>query len=181
MSKDKLKPLLPYAGLPVIIAAALVFLIKRADTFVLLWLLLISVFGYAAAVFDLKVKKIPNNLVLLMLAAWVLTMTPKLIVDTGVALVLLLDAIIGFAVGGGLFLLVYLVSRKGLGGGDVKFMAATGLYIGFSGTLTAMLCGTVLAALTGLILILAKKIGRKDPLPLAPFIYAGILLAVFYR
>jgi len=44
-----------------------------------------------------------------------------------------------------------------------------------------MLYGTILAALTGLILILLKKLGRKDAMPLAPFIYAGILITVFYR
>jgi len=107
-------------------------------------------------------------------------MTPKLVVDTEIAVELLLNALLGFAVGGGLFLIVYFISRKGLGGGDVKFMAAAGLYIGFSGTMTAMLCGTILAALTGLTLILAKKIGRKDQMPLAPFIYIGILIAVFF-
>ena len=179
ITKEKCKLLLPYAGLPVIIAAMMVFLIKRVDTFIFLWLILIAIFGYIVAVSDLTTKRIPNTIILVMFGAWVLTMAPKLIVDTENALSLLFDALLGFAVGGGLFLIVYLVSKKGLGGGDVKFMAATGLYTGFSGTLTAMLCGSVLAALTGLILILAKKIGRKDPMPLAPFIYAGILITIF--
>jgi len=143
--------------------------------------LLIIVFGYVAAVLDLTVRKIPNTLILTMLGAWALTMTPKLFVDTEAAISLLLGALLGFGVGGGLFLLVYVVSRKGLGGGDVKFMAAAGLYLGFSGTMTSMLVGTILAALTGLVLILIKKLGRKDQMPLAPFIYAGILVTVFYR
>jgi len=180
MTKDKLKTLLPYAGIPFIAAALLLVQVKQIDVFILLWFLLIIVFGYVAAVLDIKAKKIPNNLVLVMLSAWVLTMTPKLIVDTEIAIELLLNSLLGFAVGGGLFLIVYFISRKGLGGGDVKFMAAAGLYIGFSGTMTAMLCGTILAALTGLTLILAKKIGRKDQMPLAPFIYIGILIAVFF-
>jgi len=231
MTKDRIKSLLPYAGIPLITTALLLTQVKHADVFMLLWFILIIVFGYAAAVFDIKARKIPNKLVLVMLGAWVLTMTPKLIVDTEIAVELLLDALLGFTVGGGLFLIVYIISRKGLGGGDVKFMAASGLYIGFSGTMTAMLCGTILAALTCLILILAKKnvtvqglpkngdqpdaftqvltdissiprstraltqaeqhlaaapellqkIRRKDQMPLAPFIYIGILIAVFFR
>jgi len=182
MTKEKLKPLLPYAGIPPIAAALYVLnAVAGTDMFILLWLLLIVIFGYVAAVLDVKDKKIPNRLVLVMLGTWALTMTPKLIVDTEPAISFLLDALLGFAVGGGLFLLVYAVSRKGLGGGDVKFMAAAGLYLGFAGTMTAMLYGTILAALAGLVLILAKKIGRKDQIPLAPFIYAGILLTVFFR
>ena len=182
-SKEKsiIKSLLPYAGLPVILAALILIHGSNIDMFALLWLLLIIVFGYAAAVSDIKAKKIPNTLVLAMMGAWVLTMAPKLIVDTEDAIALLLGSLIGFAVGGGLFLLVYAVSRKGLGGGDVKFMAGAGLYLGLSGTMTSMLYGTILAALTGLILILLKKLGRKDAMPLAPFIYAGILITVFYR
>ncbi|MCL2162888.1 MAG: prepilin peptidase [Oscillospiraceae bacterium] len=173
---------LPYTGIPFIVAALILVHAGRVDDmFILLWCALIIVFGYVAAVSDIKVRKIPNNLILVMLSAWVLTMAPKLVIDTENALVLLLDAVLGFAVGGGLFLLIYLVSRKGLGGGDVKFMAAAGLFIGFSGTLAAMLYGTILAALTGLTLLLLKKIGRKDQMPLAPFIYVGILIIVFYR
>ena len=37
----------------------------------------------------------------------------------------------------------------------------------------------VLAAVTGLILILLRKIGRKDTMPLAPFLFAGILITFF--
>lgn len=181
MTKDRLKTFLPYAGIPLIMAALVLLHGSRTDMFTMLWLLLIVVFGYVAAVLDIKVRKIPNALVLTMMGAWVLTMTPKLFVDTENAISLLLDSAIGLAVGGGLFLLVYVVSRKGLGGGDVKFMAAAGLYLGFSGALGAMLYGSILAALTGLGLILFKKLGRKDQMPLAPFIYAGILITVFYR
>ena len=91
----------------------------------------------------------------------------------------LTDSLYGMALGGGLFLLVYLFSRRGLGGGDVKFMAAAGLYLGFSGVIPAILYGTILAALTGLILILLKKIKRKDAIPLAPFLFIGILIIIF--
>ena len=77
-----------------------------------------------------------------------------------------------------LFLAVYLVSRKGLGGGDVKFMAASGLYLGVD-VLPAMFYGSVLSAAAGLGLLLAKKIGRRDAIPLAPFLFAGILIVLF--
>jgi Flp pilus assembly protein protease CpaA len=147
--KEMYKSAWPYAGLPVIAAALLVVRAGRTETLLLLWYVLVIVFGYVAAILDIKTKRIPNMLVLTMLAAWVLTMTPQMYLDTAAALALLLESALGFAIGGGLFLLVYLISRKGLGGGDVKFMAAAGLYLGFSGTIPVMLYGTVLAALFG--------------------------------
>ena len=179
MTKAKLYPVLPYIGIPIIGAALLILRGERTEPFIILMYEMLIICGYHASVSDLKSKKIPNNLILAMLTSWILIMTPKLFFDTDTAIRMLVDSALGFALGGGMFLLVYLISRKGLGGGDVKFMAVVGLFLGFGGVLPAMLYGTVLASLTGLILILLKKIGRKDSIPLAPFLYAGILATVF--
>ena len=177
-ARSRIKPALPYSGLPAVFAAACIIRAGNTEAFIMLRLLMIVVFGYIASVLDMKTKRIPNELVLAMFAAWVLAMTPKLFLDTGTAVTLFADSALGLALGGGMFLLVYLISRKGLGGGDVKFMAAAGLYLGFNGAIPAMLYGTILAALTGIILIATKKIGRKDMIPLAPFLYIGILIVV---
>ena len=179
--KEKLKQILPYMGIPVIMVALLVIYTGKADVFTLLQKELIIVFGYIAAINDLKTMRIQNGFILLMIAAWAIIMAPMLFLNTDAAISLLKDSAFGAAIGGGLFLFTYLISRKGLGGGDVKLMACTGLYLGFTGTVTVMLFGTVLAALTGLVLILLKKIGRKDKIPLAPFLYIGILITAFLR
>ena len=180
-TKYQLSQVLPYIGIPVLGIVLLLMQAARLDGFILLQFELVLTFGYIASVFDIKSKHIPNGLVLIMLAAWVLTMTPKLFLDTDTAILLLKDSAFGFLIGGGLFVLVYIVSKKGMGGGDVKFMAATGLYVGFAGIISTMLYGSVLAALTGLVLLLLKKVGRKDTMPLVPFLYIGILITIFYR
>jgi len=100
--------------------------------------------------------------------------------DTAGALLVLLEAALGFAISGGMFLFVYLISRRGLGGGDVKFMAAAGLYLGFSGVLPVIFCGALLAGVTALALMLFKRLGSKDTMPLAPFLYLGILITLFF-
>ena len=180
ITKERLKSMWPYTALLLPVAALLIVRLGQVELFALLMLEMIIVFGYIAAIIDLKKKKIPNKLILTMLAAWVLVMTPKLYLDTETAIGLLKDSALGLFFGGGMFLFVYLISRKGLGGGDVKFMAAAGLYLGFAGAIQTILFGTILAALTGLSLILLKKLGRKDTLPLAPFLFAGILAAAFF-
>ena len=180
MNREKIKPVLPYMGMPVIAAALFFMRAGDTDMFILLWFELAAVFGYAASVCDLKSKKIPNSLIIAMILAWILTMAPQFFVNTESAVLLLKEAGLGFLTGGGVFLFVYIISRRGLGGGDVKFMAAAGLYTGFFGILSAMLYGSVLAALTGFSLLLFKKIGKKDSIPLAPFLYAGILITIFW-
>jgi len=180
MTKNQLKSNLPYIGIPIITISLFLIHIGHTDIFILFCFELIVVFGYISAIVDIKLKRIPNNLILIMIVSWIIIMVPKLFIDTEAAIVLLKDASLGFLIGGGLFMLVYLVSHKGLGGGDVKFMAVTGLYIGFERTLSTMLYGTIIAALIGLILLILKKIGRKDAMPLAPFLYIGILLTVFF-
>ena len=172
---------MPYAGLPVIVITLLLMCLGRMESFVLFRYEMIIVFGYVAAILDLRMKRIPNSLVLAMFTVWVFIITPALFIDIGAAVTFLKDSALGFFIGGGLFLLVYIISRKGLGGGDVKFIAAAGMYLGFDGVVQTILFGTVLAALTGLSLVLLKKIGRKDSIPLAPFLFIGILTTVLLR
>jgi Flp pilus assembly protein protease CpaA len=134
--------------------------------------------SYLAALGDFREKRIPNQLVAVMLGVWVLILVPQIFYRTEYAMWLLMNGGIGFLLAGTVFLIVYLVSRKGLGGGDVKFMAASGLYLGVD-VLPAMLYGSVLSAIAGIVLLLAKKIGRRDVIPLAPFLYAGMLIVIF--
>ena len=181
VDKEKLMKILPYSGLPIILAAMLLLRFRDLEAYDLLRLGLVVIFGYVAALSDLKSKRIPNSLILIMLMAWPVIIIPGLFLDIDAAVGNLVDSALGFAIGGGLFLIVYLVSRKGIGGGDVKFMAVAGLYLGFDRTLPAILYGTILAALTGLALIACKKISRKDKIPLAPFLYAGILVTVLLQ
>ena len=179
MTKARLQTMLPYAGIPAAAIAAFILQMRRIDSFTLLRFQLLIIIGYIVAVSDIKEKRIPNSLVLAMLLGWAMIMVPQLFLQTDSAIALLADSALGFAIGGGMFFLVYILSRKGLGGGDVKFMAATGLFLGVFGILPAMLCGTVLASLFGFVLIILKKIGRKDTIPLAPFLYVGILTTIY--
>ena len=151
------------------------------DNITTLWGVMLIVFGIITSVIDIKTKKVPNSLVLVMFIAWLLTMTPMLFINTQEATTKIFDSGLGFLLGGGLLLLVYVISRKGLGGGDVKFMAAAGLYLGFYSVIPAMFFGSVLAALTVLTLLLLKKMKRKDTIPLTPFLSIGMIVAVLLR
>lgn len=71
-------------------------------------------------------------------------------------------------------LLVALIVKGAFGGGDIKLMAAAGLYLGWKYTLAGMVVGMLVAGIYGLYLIITKKLGPKSKLKLAPFLAYGL-------
>ncbi len=140
---------------------------------------LMLLFGYLAAVSDAKSQRIPNKLVLLMLACWTIVVIPQLILAPADAYDLVITGLIGFVAGGGITMFAYIASRKGLGGGDVKFCAAAGCYIGATAVLSGILFGSVFALLVNAILVIARKRKKTDRFAFVPYINAGIVLLLF--
>lgn len=79
----------------------------------------------------------------------------------------------------GFFLLSALLSRGGVAGGDVKLALLLGLLTGFPGAVTALFYTALIAGVTSGGLLLARKRGRKDYIPFAPFMVAGAALALW--
>ncbi len=76
------------------------------------------------------------------------------------------------------FLLVHVLTRGGLGMGDVKYSAAIGLALGWPQGLLAAVAGIWAGGLYALILVLAHKAKRHDSIPLGPFLVLGGLLGL---
>jgi leader peptidase (prepilin peptidase)/N-methyltransferase len=173
------KKYLPFAAPAVICALYLALRAESRDAFTLVCGVLLIGFGFVAAYMDLRTRKIPNKLMLLMLGAWLAAMAVYVIADIESAIARIPSSLIGGASAGGFFLLLYLVSRKGVGGGDVKFIAVSGLYLTFARLMPALFFSSLLAALASAVLLLTKRATVKTAIPLAPFLYAGILLTLF--
>ena len=92
----------------------------------------------------------------------------------------IVNGILGVCLGGGLFLLIALVSQGGMGGGDIKLIAMIGAFLGWQAVLVTILFSALLGALVGVSLILLKKKGRKDPVPFGPFLAIGALIAMVW-
>lgn len=90
-----------------------------------------------------------------------------------------IDALLGVAVAGGLLALIALVYPRGMGGGDVKFMAMTGAFLGWVKALLALFTASLAGALVGLALIVVGKRGRKEPIAFGPFLALGVVTTVF--
>lgn len=91
-----------------------------------------------------------------------------------------IDAGTGFLTGGILLLLIAVISKGGMGGGDIKLAAVLGLFLGWQRVITAFWIAAVMAAVTGLTLIALKKKTRKDAIPFGPFLSAGALAGIIW-
>lgn len=67
---------------------------------------------------------------------------------------------------------------KGLGFGDVKYAAATGLACGFIGSMIAFFIASATALLFAGILLLRGSFTRKQKIPFAPFISFGTIASI---
>jgi leader peptidase (prepilin peptidase)/N-methyltransferase len=92
-------------------------------------------------------------------------------------------ALIGMAAAVAFFGVLALLSPSGIGLGDVKLAGPLGAYLGWLGA-AALAVGLVgawlLAAVTGLGLMLAHRADRKTQIPFGPFLIAetlGVVLA----
>ena len=90
------------------------------------------------------------------------------------------SALIGTCLGGGLFFLIAVLSRGGMGGGDIKLVAMIGAFLGWQAVLVTIFLGALCGAMVGVSLMLLKRKGRKDPLPFGPFLAAGALIAMIW-
>jgi len=105
---------------------------------------------------------------------------------TGVVINLLInsisitDMLIASIVCGGFMLLIAVASRGGMGGGDIKFVAALGLWLGLKLTLLTLFIAFVTGGLGGVIVLLLKLKGRKDYIPFGPFIALGAFISMLY-
>lgn len=124
------------------------------------------------AFIDLEHQLIPNVLTLPMMAIGLLFR-----IGQGELVV----GILGGLIGGGLLLIITLLYPKGMGMGDVKFLAMTGVFLGWEKALFILFSGSVLGLLVIIPLMLLKKIGRKSAFPFGPFLVVGTLIALYWE
>ena len=94
---------------------------------------------------------------------------------TGIA-----NAAIGGAIGFALFLLIAIVSRGGMGWGDVKLAALIGLATGFPLVLLAIIMGAILGGIVAVALVIAKKRKRRETIPFGPFLALATMITLLW-
>jgi leader peptidase (prepilin peptidase) / N-methyltransferase len=140
------------------------------------WWQLLPLLGALAlvVVLDLRTRMIPDIITL-----------PGLAYAFGLAAMsaripTVIDAGLGALVGGGVVLLVAMLSRGGMGGGDIKLMAMLGAALGWRGALTALALSQIVGAAIALGLLVVRRRRPSRHLPVGALIALfGALLLVY--
>lgn len=90
------------------------------------------------------------------------------------------DAILGAVVGFGILLLIAVISKGGMGGGDIKLFFLIGLVLGTVNTLMTLFVASVIGMIIGFIVLKVRGQGRKTPVPFGPSIALAAVIVYFY-
>ncbi|MFC4022542.1 prepilin peptidase [Oceanobacillus longus] len=90
------------------------------------------------------------------------------------------SAIVGAIIGFGLIFIIILISRGGMGAGDMKLFGVLGIVLGTEKILVAFFLACVIGSVIGMMLILFNVIERKQPVPFGPYIVLAALITYFY-
>ena len=94
---------------------------------------------------------------------------------TGIA-----NAALGGGIGFGIFLLIVIVSRGGMGWGDVKLAALIGLATGFPLVFFSIIMGAILGGIVAVALVIAKKRKRRETIPFGPFLALAAMITLLW-
>ncbi|MCR4717934.1 MAG: prepilin peptidase [Lachnospiraceae bacterium] len=91
----------------------------------------------------------------------------------------IVERIIGIFVVSVPMYIIQLVIPNAFGGGDIKYLAASGLLLGWKLELVGVLIGILLGGFYGMYLMAAKNYDRKTHFAFGPFLCIGVLTAMF--
>lgn len=90
------------------------------------------------------------------------------------------DSYLGAAIGFILLLLIAIISRGGMGGGDIKLFLVIGIVLGTVHSLVVLGLASVIGLIFGLISLRLTKNGRKTPIPFGPSIALAAVIVHLY-
>ncbi len=92
----------------------------------------------------------------------------------------ILMGLAGGATGLVLFLLIVVLSRGGMGIGDIKMAGLMGFMLGFPGIFVALFLAVTTGGVVAVIMLLAMKRDRRQAIPFGPFLAIGTMAAILY-
>ncbi len=125
---------------------------------------------------DYKEHIIPNKILLGLLIMRIIFMGYECIYADGMFQYFVWYPLFGALVGGISMLIGMLISRNGIGMGDVKFFFVIGLYVGSYRIISTLIYTFIISAIVGIGLVLSKKLTWHDAIPLAPFAFGGVFI-----
>lgn len=163
-----------------IVTCILKLLVFRRDIFETLYWLVALVAIVPIAWKDYKEHIIPNQYLIWVLRIGIPIFFVHLFVNNEYFIAISVNKILGAFVGGGIFLLAMLISPKGVGAGDMKMYGVIGFLLGSKAIFNVLLYALIIGSVCSIVLLLSKKKKRNDELPLAPYTFIGLVLALCF-
>ncbi|WP_281241147.1 prepilin peptidase [Pelagirhabdus alkalitolerans] len=160
----------------------------------LIYILILSVYGIQLETFfalglasllivvtfiDLDHLLIPNKITSTILI-WVVTESVVQLASNQISITIMLDRFYGLLLGGGLFLIIAIITKGAMGGGDIKLMGALGYYFGLTHTLGLIFFSFTIGGVLSIALVALKVKSRKDVIPFGPFICLAAFVMLIY-
>lgn len=133
----------------------------------------------AVSLIDLEHFIVPNRIVFPMLAISVPLLAAAALLEGESGP--MITAVVGALLASNGLLVINLISPRGMGMGDVKLALLLGLFLGWLGlghVALGLFLGFLFGAVGGILLIALGIKSRKDPVPFAPFLAAGTIVAI---
>ena len=167
-----------------IIYVGLVYKFGIQDTFIenlnLIKYVLLTPMLLSTFVIDYKKQIIPNRL---NLAMFEIGATITFIYGfSNVAIAI--DMLLGMITGVTIFAIIALIGalfygKDAMGLGDIKFIGALGLYVGFTNIITISMMAFLIGAIFGVILIILKRKKSDEYMSFGPFIVIATFISIF--
>ena len=129
----------------------------------------------AIAWIDYKASKIPNTLLIVLIAARLIFFIYESIKEPDYIKFNIIQMAFGAFLCLVLLLLCRIIIRNSIGMGDIKLFAVLGLYFGYD-IINLMFFSFLCTAIYSIYLLLFKKKKKKDSVPMGPFIFFGTKL-----
>ncbi len=136
-----------------------------------LWLVAASI---ALAVIDIEVRRLPTPIVLPTIVVVGVLLVAAALLDGDLGA--LLRVLVSGAALCAFYLLLAIISRGGMGLGDVRLAAALGLalgWVGWAALVVGALAAFVFGGLFGIVLIVIGRARRRTAIPFGPWMLAG--------
>ena len=93
-------------------------------------------------------------------------------------------SLLGMALGGGILWMLaavspYVFGKEGMGGGDIKFLAMIGAFLGWEHVCMTLFLASCAGAMVGIGLMAFRYIERGQYLPFAPFLATAAVASLF--
>ena len=96
-----------------------------------------------------------------------------------------LNSLLGIVVGGGILLVLawlspYVFGKEGMGGGDIKFLAMVGAFLGWQQALITLMIASVFGSVIGIGLVVFKVMKKDQYIPFGPYLALGAFIAMLW-